>query len=647
MNMITDFVRVCSSSPSIKVGDVEYNKNSIIKEINNALKKNTEVILFPELIITGYTCGDLFFQSHLIKSAFKACLSIADKFKNKNIIIILGLPVLHNSKLYNCAATIYKNKIIGITPKIYLPNTREFYESRWFKSGKNVIDQKINILNKYTIPFSKNLIFKPHRNFLFSIEICEDLWTVEPPSGKQSLAGSLITFNPSASNELVSKVEYRKQLISQQSARCISAYVYSSCGMNESSTDNVYSGHNLIYENGALLNESQRFQIKGETIYADIDIERLYFDRNHSASYKLNSINEKFLIVDVENTLTVSKARTKPTLGTLRINEKTPFIPSNTLMRNSFCEEIFSIQVSSLITRLQHINTKKVVIGISGGLDSTLALLVVVEAFKSLKISPRNIFTCSMPGFGTSKLTKGNAKKLSNGFKTNFQQIDIIRTVKSHFRDIKHSKSKFDITFENSQARERTQILMDLANKNSGIVVGTGDLSEAALGWSTFNGDHMSMYHVNIGVPKTLVKYLVDWAADARFPKLKKILRSISSTPITPELLPLNIKGNINQKSENSVGPFILVDYFLYSFVRLGYPPKKILYMAAIAFKGEYSKTEIKKWLIVFIKRFFAQQFKRSAMPDGPKVGSVSLSPRGDWRMPSDGSPELWLKELK
>lgn len=636
--MIDSFIKVSAACPKTKVADIDFNLINIKKCIDAALNESSKFIVFPELSITSYTCSDLFHQQILIEKAYTALEALCHFSENKDILIAVGAPLLENYSLYNCAYIIFNGKILGIVPKSFLPNYSEFYEKRWFTEGIGMVDKTIDLYFQKEIPFGTDLIFKAGK-FKVGIEICEDLWVTIPPSSYLSLSGANVIGNLSASNETVSKADYRKALVSNQSARCISSYVYSSAGVSESSTDLLFSGHLLIAENGSIRYENERFQRENDVITTIIDLDKLDNERSKNISfrdntklcpYKTRCINFNFNDVNI---------------GEFNVEiDKHPFVPSNKAERDYRCKEIFNIQSSALAKRFEHTGLKKAVIGISGGLDSTLALLVIIKTFDLLNIPRKNIITVTMPGFGTTDRTYTNAISLCKNLSTDLREINIVNACLQHFKDIGHPVDKHDVTYENVQARERTQILMDIANKEGGLLVGTGDLSELALGWCTYNGDHMSMYSVNCSIPKTLVKYLVKYVADKEADKVtSEILIDILNTPISPELLPKDKEGNIAQKTEDLVGPYELHDFFLYYFMRHGAKKEKILYLSKIAFKGVYSDETISKWLDKFIKRFFTQQFKRSALPDGPKVGSVSLSPRGDWRMPSDASFNSWI----
>lgn len=633
-----DFVKVGAACPKLRVADVNYNVENIIIQINEAYKNNTKLLVFPELSITSYTCGDLFTQKVLIEKAYEGLHTICADSKDKDILIIVGAPLLYNYNLYNCAFAIFEGKILGIVPKSFIPNYTEFYEKRWFTEGLNLLDKKVDLFFQQDIPFGTNLIFG-YKDLKVGIEICEDLWVAIPPSSQLSLMGANIICNLSASNELVSKSTYRKLLVENQSARCMGAYIYASAGVHESTTDLLFSGHLLISENGGTINENERFQRENEVLYGFIDIFKLNSERSKNISFRDSS-----KILTNEPKLVPISFKDTSIKSFDRFISKHPFVPSSEKEREIRCREIFNIQSSALAKRLEHTKSKKAVIGISGGLDSTLALLVIVKTFDLLGLDRKNILTITMPGFGTTDRTYNNALTLCKELGCDLREINIVEACLKHFEDIGHDKNIHDITYENVQARERTQILMDLANKEGGILVGTGDLSELALGWCTYNGDHMSMYSVNTSIPKTLVRYLVKYVADFESSKeVNETLLDILDTPVSPELLPKDENGEIAQKTEDIVGPYELHDFFLYHFIRHGSSPERIMFLAKNAFKNDYSEEVIKKWLDKFLWRFFSQQFKRSALPDGPKVGTISLSPRGDWRMPSDASPNSWF----
>lgn len=643
------FVRVAAATPSLKVADCEYNTTEILKQINDAETRGVSVIAFPELCITAYTCGDLFLQRLLIEKAADSLLQICEATKEMSVVAIVGLPVEIYNKLYNMAVVVAGGRICGAVPKTFLPNYNEFYEMRWFSSWEELEAQSI-LLCGQSVPVGVKQIFNA-TDFNFAIEICEDLWTPIPPSSIASLQGADVIFNLSASNETTGKHVYRKSLVSQQSARCIAGYVYAAAGNGESTTDIVFAGSSLIAENGSILAEAERFSLHSQLITADIDIERLRNDRLKNKSFSLSeykslsNLGFKTVFVEIHKR---NENDNQPDFKLNRYISSTPFVPILDSTLGERCNEIFSIQVGGLAKRLLHTNSKTAVIGVSGGLDSTLALLVLIQTFDKLNISRKGIYGITMPGFGTTGRTYNNAIKLMESLGVTIKEISITDAVVQHFKDIDHDENVHDVTYENSQARERTQILMDYANKVSGLVIGTGDLSELALGWCTYNGDHMSMYAVNTGIPKTLVRTLVSWVADTHMDETsRRILEDVVDTPVSPELLPAAEDGTIMQKTEDVVGPYLLHDFFLYYVLRFGFSPAKIYFLAKHAFNGEYNNDEILKWLRTFFWRFFSQQFKRSCLPDGPKVGSVNLSPRGDWRMPSDASSALWMRELE
>lgn len=636
------FVKVAAAIPMVKVADCEFNVQQILNLISAAEGKGVEIIAFPELCLTGYSCGDLFQQTLLLEEAEIALMKIVNVTRQMNIISIVGMPIVHKGALINAAVVLQKGKVLGVVPKTFIPNYKEFYEKRWFTSAKDLPDGEIRLCGQL-VPVSANLIFDTQETS-FAIEICEDVWAPVPPSSALSLKGAEIIFNLSADNECIGKHEYLLSLLSQQSARCLSGYVYSSCGYGESTTDVVYAGNGLIYECGKLLSRSKRFQYKEQLIISEIDVERIRNERKMNTTFT-SSIREAEPCPDKH---IGTEFINRPDLILTRDYPQHPFVPENESQLNERCEEIFAIQVAGLIKRMDHSRCEKVVLGISGGLDSTLALLVCVRAFNQLKMGYEGIIAVTMPGFGTTDRTYQNALSLMNSLGVTIREISIKDACIQHFKDINQDIDNHDVTYENSQARERTQILMDIANQVGGLVVGTGDLSELALGWATYNGDHMSMYGVNASIPKTLVRYLVKWVAmNGVDEESKKTLLDIFDTPISPELIPADEQGNIQQKTEDLVGPYELHDFFLYYFLRFGYRPNKIYLLATHAFKDVYDEETIKKWIYTFFRRFFQQQFKRSCLPDGPKVGSVSLSPRGDWRMPSDASANLWLKECK
>ena len=629
-----DFIKVAAACPVTKVGDTDFNKKEILSCIKEANKVNTKVMVFPELSISSYTCGDLFLHNTLLTNSINAIEYILNETKNIDMLIAVGAPLLYHNALYNCGYILYKGKILGIVPKSYIPNYSEFYEKRWFTEGLNITSKTVDFSFQKNVPFGTNLLFSCG-DFTFGVEICEDLWVTIPPSSYLALMGANIIGNLSASNELVSKADYRRALVQNQSARSMCGYIYSSSGVHESSTDLLFSGHLLITENGTTLCENERFQRESEIIYSIIDLFKLKAERLKNLSFRDSS---KILYTEPQ-IINFSYDNTK-ILDFNRYIDKHPFVPSNEALRNERCKEIFNIQSSALAKRFEHTKSQKAVVGISGGLDSTLALLVIVKTFKLLNFPMKNIVTITMPGFGTTDRTYNNAVTLCKELGCDFREINIVKAALQHFEDIGHDAKIHDVTYENVQARERTQILMDIANKEGGLLIGTGDLSELALGWCTYNGDHMSMYSVNPSIPKTLVRYLVKYVAENEStPIASKTLLDILDTPVSPELLPKDAKGNIAQKTEDIVGPYELHDFFLYHFIKHGSSKERIFFLAKQAFKDDYSEEEIKKWLDKFMWRFFTQQFKRSALPDGPKVGSISLSPRGDWRMPSDAAP--------
>lgn len=645
MNKSLGWIRVCAIAPEVKPADVYYNLNNIEKEIMNKSDKDLDIILFPEMSLTGYTCADLFFQQSLLDSAKQALLMLSEFSKDFDCAISVGLPVVFESKLYNCAAFIHKGQIMGIVPKTHIPNYNEFYEKRWFSSamdlkGKNGV---INI-GDLQIPFGANLLFEIS-GVKFGVEICEDLWVPVPPSAYLCMAGADIILNLSASNEQAGKNNYLVELIRHQSAKCRCGYVYASAGKGESSTDLAFAGNCIIAENGTILAESPRFKTNAKAVIADIDVQAIRADRMKFNTFFDSSRNYEYTIISSRAKNNIEHAISSNLK--YRHVSPTPFTDGSEQKFKERCDEITNIQVWGLAQRLNAIGCKCAVIGISGGLDSTLALMVTVAAFDKLNLDRKGIIAVTMPGFGTTSRTHSNATELMTLLGVTIHEIPIADAVNQHFKDIDHSKDILDATYENSQARERTQILMDLANKFNGIVIGTGDLSELALGWCTYNGDHMSMYGVNASVPKTLVKFLVNgFALSSDNPKIRNVLEDIIDTPISPELLPASNDDKILQKTEDLVGPYILHDFFIYYMLRYSFSPKKIFELAKIAFKDAFSDEEILKWMSTFYRRFFSQQFKRSCMPDGVKVGSVCLSPRGDWRMPSDASSRLWLDDV-
>lgn len=637
-----DMVRVGVVAPELRVADVAFNEERICQAIATADTQDCRFLLFPELCVTGYTCGDLFFQPLLIERARQALCRIALATAGNGATVVVGAPVAQGGRLFNCGIFIAAGRILGVVPKLYLPNTQEFYEERWFSSARDLVADTLE-WDGEAIPIGPDLLFRAESlpDCLVGVEICEDVWSVEPPSGRMAMRGATLLLNLSASPETLGKEEYRRALVLSQSARCLAAYAYASAGPGESSTDLVYSGHSLIAENGQLLIETERFRFDSQIAVADIDVERLVGERRKNNTYGASRSDRSFRIVPFSLAETAARPLRRPVAAT-------PFVPAVVAERAHRCREIFSLQTTGLAKRLMHTGGTKVVIGISGGLDSTLALLVATKAFDKLGLDHRGIVAVTMPGFGTTARTRDNAERLAQLLGVTLRIIPIDAAVRQHFADIGHPEDRHDIVFENAQARERTQILMDVANQVGGLVIGTGDLSELALGWCTYNADHMSMYGVNAGVPKTLVRYLVAWCAEAEFTgEAAEILNDICATPVSPELLPPTEAGEIGQVTEDHIGPYLLHDFFLYHVVRLQFAPRKVLRLAGEAFAGQFTMAEILRWLETFYRRFFSQQFKRSCLPDGPKVGSVVLSPRGDWRMPSDACVALWLEDLE
>ena len=635
------FVKVAAAVPLVQVADCFYNIEKIEGLMRQASEKGVQIIAFPELSVTGYTCLDLFAQQTLLDGAEEALLQLVSNTADLDILTIVGVPLRTENRLINAAVVFQKGAIRGVVPKTYLPNYKEFQEQRWFTSATELRESTISI-GEEEYPMGSHLLFRSGR-LTAGIEICEDLWVPVPPSSLLAMEGANIIFNLSASNELIGKHAYLRSLICQQSARCMAGYVYASSGFGESSTDLVFAGNGIIAENGNLLAESPRFTMEEQLVISEIDIETLQNDRQVNTSFMYGTSGlpkEKAQVVDFQVRIPDGFSLTRPV-------DPHPFTPSGEALKER-CEEIFHIQVAGLAKRLVHAHAQTAVVGISGGLDSTLALLVTVMTFDALKMPRGQIIGITMPGFGTTNRTYTNACDLIRSLGVTLKEIPIKEACLQHFRDIDHDPSVHDVTYENSQARERTQLLMDVANQKNGLVIGTGDLSELALGWATYNGDHMSMYGVNGSIPKTLVKYLVEWVANHKVDDASRLtLLDIVDTPISPELIPADENGNIKQKTEDLVGPYELHDFFLYHFLRFGSYPSKIYFLAQKAFAGIYDNATVKKWLYTFFRRFFQQQFKRSCLPDGPKVGSVSLSPRGDWRMPSDAVSRLWLEEIE
>lgn len=644
------FYRFASVCPTLKVADTAYNTAEIIRCASEAIDGGAAFVVFPELCITGYTCSDLFHQELLLKKSVESLSKIAEAFADSDAVIAVGLPLRMFGCLYNCAAFLQKGKLVAVTPKIHLPNQREFYEKRHFSSGRDLLRERtlcpvegfgdVPVTNFFTVAG------KSGSEVRVGVELCEDLWTAVPPSGELALAGANVIVNLSASDALVGKRDYRRNLVMNQSARCMAAYVYSSAGVHESTTDMVFSGHLMIAENGSMIAESKPFSRESEIIYADVDVERLNMQRLSEGSFQ-----------DFDSRSFYARAASFACLRSIdslkyRFVASMPFVPGNIETRDKSCTEIFNIQCAGLAKRLEASHSARAVIGLSGGLDSTLALLVVAETFKLLKRPASEILVLTMPGFGTTKRTKNNAVTMAELLGVELRTVDIQKACLQHFADIGHDPKTLNVTYENVQARERTQILMDIANSVGGIVIGTGDLSEIALGWSTYNADHMSMYAVNCDIPKTLVRHVVGWYADhaesftadkKTAKELADVLRDILDTPVSPELLPADSNGQIAQKTESILGAYEIHDFYLYHFAKYGAAPQKLLFLAKYAFAGKYTDEELEKALAVFVRRFFTQQFKRSCIPDGPKVGTISLSPRADWRMPSDSSFSDWM----
>lgn len=648
------FIKVASAVPDVRVADTKFNLEAIEKQIAIAEGLGVEIISFPELSLTGYSCQDLFRQQLLLDDAEHAVLMLLAFTRQLDIITIVGAPVCVGSLLLNCAIVIQQGKILGMVPKTYLPNYGEFYEKRWFASAQDLHPTQIHFAGQKLRITPEMQLFRTASGVKFAVEVCEDVWAPIPPSNFLSLAGAEVIFNLSATDELIGKHNYLKSLLAQQSARTLTGYVYSSCGFGESTQDVVYGGNALIYENGSLLSEAKRFSMEAQLIVSEIDVEKLREERRANTTFvnaqrtlgiETLGLHGTIAISDFVKCSPLNNPEREFTL-TRTVNPY-PFIPSDGEMKDS-CDEIFNIQINGLIKRLQHIKCKTVVLGISGGLDSTLALLVCVMAFDRMGYDRKGILGVTMPGFGTTDRTYTNAIRMMTEFGISMKEISIAPSVTQHLKDIEHSADLRDATYENAQARERTQILMDLSNKYNGLVVGTGDLSELALGWCTYNGDHMSMYAVNASIPKTLIKHLVRYYAEqSENETIARCLLDVVDTPISPELIPTDENGETTQKTEDLVGPYDLHDFFLYYFLRYGFRPSKIFYLAKTAFEGKFDEETIKRWLRTFVWRFFSQQFKRSCLPDGPKVGTVSLSPRGDWRMPSDAMASDWIADVE
>jgi NAD+ synthase (glutamine-hydrolysing) len=645
------FFRVAAAVPAVKPASISDNADAIIRSFTKACEMSADLVLFPELSVTGYTCADLFLQSLLLEEAERQAVRIIEETSARGSILIFGMPLSRRGRVFNVAVIVRGGtEILGVVPKTYIPDSREYYENRWFSSADDADFSQVELAGQ-TVPFGTDIVFhhEEDRRMSFAVEICEDLWSPIPPSSRHAIAGAQMLFNLSASNELVGKADYRRSVVLQQSARCLAGYVYTSAGPGESTTDTVFGGHALIAENGRLLAESERFPTGAEITYSDLDLDLLDHERRVSRTFgpaaRRETAEREYRTVPFGGRL---KGPGLQGYTLLRPVDSHPFVPSDPTERDMRCREISSIQATALATRLERTGIKNAVIGISGGLDSTLALLVTARAFERQALPLENIEAITMPGFGTTGRTLGNVEKLCSGLNIPLETIDIRRACEQQMSDLKHSGEPNDVAYENVQARYRTSILMNRANMNGGLVIGTGDLSELALGWCTYNGDHMSMYAVNTGVPKTLVRYLVRWAAETWAPEsVKPILEDILDTPISPELLPPGADGEIEQKTEEKIGPYELHDFFLFHAIRHGFGPAKVRTMAEKAFEGVYDKPLIDRWLRVFYQRFFSQQFKRSCLPDGPKVGTIALSPRGDWRMPSDGDVSTWLADLE
>ena len=627
------YVRCAAASLKMEVANPRWNEQEMEHVIAEAVSNGVAILVLPECAMTGYTCADLFFQKTLLEETEHQIAKLKKFLEGKEIIVAVGAPIQIENKLYNMGIVLQNGHILGMVPKTYLPNYNEFYEQRWFASSTDLKESEIEFLGE-KVPVGRDLLFG-NQNTYFALEICEDLWSVTPPSDTYALNGATILLNLSASNETIGKKEYRENLIKMHSAKQISAYVYASSGPLESTTDILFSGATLIYENGSKLVEGKRFQFDNTLTIGDIDVEKLLHDRMKNTSFHTNQLEP---VRKIHCSISATNQPIRRTYA------KYPFVPSNPNKRNERANEILTIQSCALARRLKHTGSKKCILGVSGGLDSTLAYLVILRAFDILKIAPQNLIAVTMPGFGTTDRTYQNAKELIRKTGATLKEVSIKDACILHYKDIGHDAGNHDVTYENAQARERTQILMDIANQESGLVIGTGDLSELALGWCTYNGDHMSMYAVNTSIPKTLVRYLVEYEMQNN-KTLHDVLKSILDTPISPELLPPSKDGKILQKTESKIGPYMLHDFFLYHFLRNGFSTKKIFYLAKETFKDDYEEEELRKWLTVFMKRFFSQQFKRSCLPDGVKVGSVSLSPRGDLRMPSDATSKIWIEE--
>ncbi len=641
------FLRVAAACPPVRVADPERNADATREFVKKAAEGHAQVLVLPELGLTGYTCGDLFFSlGTLVAGAERALVRVLRETAGRDMVIVVGLPVLQQDRLFNAAAVLQSGRLLGVVPKTFLPGYKEYYEERWFSSSREARHGELRLAG-HTVPFGTDLLFQlpEEPRVSLAVEICEDLWAPIPPSSRHALAGASVILNPSASNDLVGKAEYRRELVRQQSGRTLSAYAYANTGVHESTTDLVFGGHLLIAENGVLLAEGERFKREGELVVSDVDVERLAVERARQTSFA----EAPSVAVSPYRSVPLAAIAAPKPHRLVRAIDPHPFVPVEAATRDERCREVFHVQTAGLVRRIEHVGVKRVVLGLSGGLDSTLALLVCARTFDLLGLPRKGILAVTLPGFGTTERTLASARELAKGAGAELLEIDIRPACEQHIRDIGlDPNDRESITFQNLQARERTQVLMDLANKEGGIVVGTSDLSELALGFATFAGDHIAMYGVNSSVPKTLVRSLVEWvAAHHASPAERQVLRAVLETPVSPELVPPGAGGEVVQKTEDVVGPYELVDFFLHGMLRFGAGPSKLVFLAEHAFCGRYESAVIRKWLLSFLRRFFSQQWKRSVMPDGPKVGSVSLSPRGDWRMPSDADAAAWLRELE